>query len=124
MINKIVRDLVKKKVKNKDMFTSLDISNEIKESGIWISNRDVSSQLKEIFLKNYKRYTTSLISVKRTEDGVNVYATLYHNKKSNIDDYKNREGKAIKPPEITDCKKSSKINDDKVNKYRIFNFVN
>lgn len=139
MISKIVRNLIKEKVKKKEMFTSLDVANEIKNSGVWISNKEVSIQLKELFASNYTRYTTSVIKVTRTEDSQEVDATLYHNKNSDINDYSNKNGKAISPNDFDGDKSISldKNKDNSVKKeniivnkqkegnerYRIFNFV-
>lgn len=96
MINKIVRDTVKEFVKDKKSFTSVDISNSVKNKGTWISNTDVSHQMKELFLKNYKRYSNSLVPL-TSDDGETVQAILYYPKKLDLSTYSHPFSTAIKP---------------------------
>lgn len=56
------------------MFTSVDVSDEVKKRGTFVRNRDVASWLRS----NVTNYSRSTINVVRAEDGVSVNATLYH----------------------------------------------
>lgn len=76
-------DLVKKEIKafidKQEMFTSVDISNEIKKQGIWLSNTETSNILKDLFNTDqifdsyaYKRLILS------DGKGTNVNAIVYY----------------------------------------------
>lgn len=110
MVKKIVKETIRDFIKEKKAFTSVDVSNKIKTSGVWISNTDVSIQIKEIFSKNYKRYTQSLIKIEKNNN--EITATLYHSKKMDLNGYKHSFVEAMKPDEF---KKTNNIvlDDDK-----------
>lgn len=104
-MNKIIKEIINKKIEKKEMFTSLDITNELKKQGIWIKNSVVSKKLKEIFKNKKKKYMTTLISVSLKGESDENNALLYHHKKDNIKKYKNKEGKIITKEEFIDITK-------------------
>lgn len=83
---KIVKSVVNEKIKKKEMFTALDVTNEIRKQGIWIDNHMVSGFLKSKFKKPKEKYNASVIKVFK-ESGEEVDALLYHNNKSDISKY-------------------------------------
>ena len=50
-----IEEKVKEFVDAEKMFTSVDIGNDIKKDGFWISNSDVSKYLKGFKDSNYKK---------------------------------------------------------------------
>lgn len=68
----IIEDKVKELVANKEMFTSVDVSNAIKEGGVWIRNREVASAIRQIDL-SVDGYLRSTIQVANGRA-----ASLYH----------------------------------------------
>jgi hypothetical protein len=74
--NEIITEKVKQFVANKEMFTSVDISNSIKQDGTWIMNREVAA-----FLRQYNfsgdAYEHSLIAVTKV-NGQSARANVYY----------------------------------------------
>ncbi len=93
----IIKNLVKSFVKTEVSFTSVDIANEIKKMGVWIRNREISKELKNLFHSDMINYEMSDIKVKRSEDDVEVIAILYHHVNKNPTEYLNVEAKAVSP---------------------------
>lgn len=105
----LIKNTVNYFVSSKILFTSVDISNEIKKTGVWIKNKEVSNQLKKIFNNKNLDYIISEIKVKRTEDLKEVTALLYHPIKTLKSDYTNIKEKAMSPDEILKSVSSKKI---------------
>ena len=94
----IIKNCILDFIKKEKMFTSVDISNEIKQSGDWVSNREVSRELRDLFLLGtFEDYRKHEITVIRSEDGQDVVATLYLPLLSNPNDYKNTKATPITP---------------------------
>jgi hypothetical protein len=101
-----IKDTIKKFVEDEKMFTSVDISNDIKKRGIWVRNVEVTHWLKKNFSTNklFDTFTKSQISVCQN---LNL-AFLYHPIWSNPNDYKDRDQKPLTPVEVSRIKKDLK----------------
>lgn len=102
------QDLIQKKVQEyiskEEMFTSVDISNAIKENGDWISNRDVRDWLKSNFSSDpmFSNYDRTSITVCNDS----VAATLYHPAYKLAEDYEPRNQHALTPSEVDAIKRA------------------
>lgn len=80
MIN---NDLVKKEIEilvnKEEMFTSVDISNEIKKKGIWLSNTETSNIMKDLFNIDsiFDSYANKRLVISDGK-GTNVNAIVYY----------------------------------------------
>lgn len=94
-----VHDVVKRFVGMGAKFTSVDVANEIKRSGVWRRNSDVAAELRRLFKAGecgLGAYETSMISV----SGSSKTATLYHLSGSDPDDYQDRDQRALGPSDV------------------------
>lgn len=113
----IIKENLKFFAENNISFTSVDISNFIKSQGIWISNTDVSKNLKNLIIDDdlLKNYTTSIIKLKNNNnEEFNII--LYHHKNNSSSQY-NKFIYSITPEQFDEkFNKGNKIiskNDDK-----------
>lgn len=83
MSNSIIKDVVDKFVAGEALFTSVDIANEVKKSGTWLSNSDVAFWLRNEFSAITLGYTNTIIQVLNGT----VTARLYHPINGDISDY-------------------------------------
>jgi antitoxin component of MazEF toxin-antitoxin module/pterin-4a-carbinolamine dehydratase len=79
------------------MFTSVDISNAIKEDGTWIMNRDVATFLRRYDFSN-DSYERTVIVV--TPNGKTARATLYHPDYADPSNYVKTNQKTLKKAEV------------------------
>lgn len=96
-----IKDVVDEFVKDSKLFTSVDISNKIKDDGEWISNRAVSQEISYLFKSGeYPDYKVSSVQVERAEDKVMVRAILYMPDQALESDYKNITAKPMTPKDF------------------------
>lgn len=83
------------------MFTSIDITNQIKRDGCWISNSDVAEYLRSNpnILARFG-YISTMIKV--DSGGTTWWASLYHNTMSYPDTYLARDQRGISPDQFKD----------------------
>lgn len=85
-------------------FTSVDVSNEIKKRGTYLTNSVVSQKIKtdlpSVSSKANTPYNTSKINVVCAENGKTVVATLYHPSSVSPDTYGNTSLKPMTPDEF------------------------
>lgn len=90
----IVEGKVKSFINDKELFTSVDISNAVKRDGTWVSNRDVAK-----FLRNYDfsgtGYEKSRITVAN-----GATASLYHPDYADPSHYNKTSQKALTPKDV------------------------
>jgi len=102
------QNLIQKKteefISKDEMFTSVDISNAIKEDGEWISNRDVRDWLKSHFSSDHMFINYNRTSITVCND--RVAATLYHPAYKLAEDYEPRNQHALTPSEVDAIKKA------------------
>lgn len=100
----LIQTKVEEYVSKEEMFTSVDISNAIKEDGEWISNRDVRDWLKSNFHSDpiFSNYCRTGISVCNDS----VAATLYHPAYKLAEDYEPRNQHALTPSEVDAIKRA------------------
>lgn len=94
-----VQDVVKRFVGMGAKFTSVDVANEVKRSGVWRRNSDVASELRRIFRAGdcgLSAYEASVIDVLNGSRR----ATLYHLSGSDPDDYQDRDQRALRPSDV------------------------
>ena len=92
--SKIIKENTQKFVDENKSFTSVDVSNQIKESGKWIKNSHVAKWLRKNVSKIWDSYSTEIIAV-FTSSGKSTKAILYHEKSSNCLDYLQIKQKTI-----------------------------
>ncbi len=96
-INKMIDHFVN----DKKQFTSVDISNRVKESGVWVRNREVSERLSDYFSTSNVDYKKTRIDVLRAEDSTKVSAILYLPINSDPDEYLNTKAVAMTPDDFS-----------------------
>jgi hypothetical protein len=98
MDNVVVREAVQSLTKNRKQFTSVDVANDIKKKGIWLSNRHVAQairnlfELKDIVFDGYSQWAIDVASNTKT-------ATLYGPTGSDPNNYTNVDLVALTPAE-------------------------
>ena len=101
LVKDIIKDIIKDMVDEKELFTSIDVSNIVKSQGVWMRNRHVSFLIKDIFKTEYDDYISTQIKVKSAENNnLFINAWLYHHKNSDPTKYTNNAGKPITPSEF------------------------
>lgn len=96
-----VEKVVKEFVGDNKLFTSVDVANQVKSDGKWISNKAVSQELNYIFNSDeYPDYKITSIQVERAEDQVKVTALLYLPSSSLESEYTNIKAKPITPKDF------------------------
>lgn len=95
-IETYIRVIVDKYVSNVMSFTSVDVANEAKKWGCWISSSTASTILKDISWDDFD-YTSSHIKVGSDNRRI---AILYHHKNTKPSTYTSRDIKAIQPIEF------------------------
>jgi hypothetical protein len=91
-----VRCVIGRFTDSKKLFTSVDVANDIKKSGIWKRNRVVAAEIREMFSSGdgvFDGYDRAYINV----DGDSKSAALYLPCGVNPDDYVERNQKAEVP---------------------------
>lgn len=85
---------VKEYMMNGKSFTSVDITNDLKDDGVRIRNREVADMLRSLAIPIAHKYNClyhlSLIRVDSNVDGP-TWAYLYHHQTANPDDYLARD---------------------------------
>ena len=75
-------------------FTSLDITNKLKQEGVRLRNRDVAEMLRSMVIpvahEYHCLYQCTLIRVDSKRDGP-TWAYLWHHKNTSADDYLDRD---------------------------------
>jgi len=92
-MSKTIEAKVNAKIQNNDMFTSVDVSNEIKTEGEWARNRDVAAYLRQLALP--VMYSKTVIDVNNSQS----QATLYYAIGADTDEYKGANQTAMTYPE-------------------------
>ena len=80
MVNKdIIKQFLEEFIKEQKIFTSVDLSNQIKQEGIWISNTEVANELKDLFNNEdiFDGYATQR-TVLEDNNGTRVNALVYY----------------------------------------------
>lgn len=100
----IIENHLKQAIKNKSMFTSVDIANKIKRAGVWVRNREVAD-----YLRNYNfpaNYESTLIDVTVKDNGSSYVtgATLYYPDGADPDMYVETEQEAISYDDYSNSK--------------------
>jgi len=98
---KVIREMVERKIAVERMFTSIDIANSIKRNGNWISNSNVAEFLRTNFgmLARFGYMDTMI----RVDSGSNIFwARLYHSILSCPDTYLARDQRGISPDQFKD----------------------
>jgi hypothetical protein len=90
----IVENKVKTLITNKEMFTSVDISNAIKEDGIWIRCREVASVLRQhdFSMDDYARTSITVANGRQ--------ASLYHPDYADPSNYTKTNQRTIAKSEV------------------------
>ncbi len=75
----IIKSFLNDFIKDQKIFTSVDLSNKIKQEGIWISNTEVANELKDIFNNEdiFDGYATQR-TVLEDNNGTRVNALVYY----------------------------------------------
>lgn len=81
---------------NKEIFTSVDVANEVKKAGTWIRNREVAAYLRKNFLY---QYGDEYDNAPQTDIGGGIRATVYHPIGDDYSYYISTEG-AMTPSEF------------------------
>jgi len=101
-----VQDVVKRFVGMGAKFTSVDVANEVKRSGVWRRNSDVAAELRRMFkagecgLSSYEMSAINVLSGSKR-------AILYHLSGSDPDDYQDRDQRALKPSDVNAAPKAA-----------------
>jgi hypothetical protein len=100
----LIQTKVQEFVHKEEMFTSVDISNAIKEGGDWVSNRDVRDWLKTHFLTDliFNDYSRTSINVRNDS----LAATLYYPSYKIPTKYEPRNQHALTPSDVDALKKA------------------
>ena len=75
----IIKSFLNDFIKDQKIFTSVDLSNKIKQEGMWISNTEVANELKDIFNNEdiFDGYATQR-TVLEDNNGTRVNALVYY----------------------------------------------
>jgi len=91
-----VKVVVEEFSRGQKQFTSIDVANQVKRSGKWRRNRDVASELRDMYATDdaaLAGYSRCSIAVK----GGSKTATLYFPSGTDPEDYKDRDQRADSP---------------------------
>ena len=109
-VERMIRAAAKKKIRGRELFTSVDIANDIKTSGVWVRNRNVAERLRQCVMRWAEEENTSYTQQMITVDAgsrmtsANVYLPT---NKTVSSMYLKRDQKAITPSEFEDMHKTS-----------------
>jgi hypothetical protein len=93
----VIENMVKEYIGKDEMFTSLDISNAIKNKGVWVRNIEVRNWLHANYGNDiFGDYNKTLIDVK----GGTAQATLYFPNWKDPEDYEPTDQRALTPAEV------------------------
>jgi hypothetical protein len=100
-IREVVEDTVGFFIDCKESFTSLDISNDVKENTLpWVRHSEVAEQIRILYQEDFwgikSGYKRTIIDV-YLSNGTSATAYLYHSEDSSPDDYNNRNQTAVAP---------------------------
>lgn len=98
-LDTILESIIEDSATKQECISSVSIANKVKLSGYWVKTSNVADFLRSWHIMNDDRYTHSQVSVKRSEDGQCVTASIYHPINTNKDDF-DVEAKAITPQEF------------------------
>ncbi len=88
-MKELIKEYIARSFQKNELFTSVNISNNIKRDGVWVRNRDVAKELRNTYLPVMYQKTTIDVN-----NGQNK-ATLYHPLGTPADDYTDNNIEAI-----------------------------
>jgi protein involved in sex pheromone biosynthesis len=110
-IERIIRAVAKKKIRSLEPFTSVDIANDIKLFGIWISNKNIADRLRKCVIRWSKEegfeYKQENINVDCGSEGMKKAIVYIPSNNFSSSDYLKRDQQAISPDTFKSIHKTS-----------------
>ena len=101
-----IRSTIESYVKQQEPFTSVDIANAIKKTGIWIRNSEVAAWLRKNYDTDpmFDEYQKSPILVCNDTTTASLYHSIYYDQ----NEYTDREQRPLTPQDVKQIKKDLK----------------